>query len=123
VIRAAYGGSDQVPFAKVQVFSPSSPKEEFQTAVTDQRGFFSFVPAGPGSWRVAIDDEEGHRREIEVMIPQTFAATSASPLPTSSRLERALQGISLIFGATGFLYGFKARRISDRSASREADSK
>src|SRR5690349_1411802 len=76
VIRAAYGGSDQVPFAKVQVFSPSSPKEEFQTAVTDQRGFFSFVPAGPGSWRVAIDDEEGHRREIEVMIPQTFAATS-----------------------------------------------
>ena len=62
---------------------------------------------GPGSWRVVIDDEEGHRREIQVTIPQTFASTSLSPLPTSSRLERALLGISLIIGATGFLYGFK----------------
>jgi nickel transport protein len=123
VIRAAYGGSDPVPFAKVQVFAPSPSKEQFQTGVTDRRGYFSFVPEGPGSWRVVIDDEEGHRREIQVTIPQTFASTSLSPLPTSSRLERALLGISLIFGATGFLYGFKARRISNRSASREADSK
>ena len=30
VIRAAYGGSDPVPFAKVQVFAPSPSKEQFQ---------------------------------------------------------------------------------------------
>jgi nickel transport protein len=117
VIRAAYGGSDPVPFAKVQIFSPFSSEEEFQTAVTDRRGYFSFVPAGPGSWRVVIDDEEGHRRDIQVIIPQNFGSTSASPSASTSRLERALMGISLIFGATGFLYGFKARRSSDRSTS------
>jgi nickel transport protein len=117
VIRAAYGGSDPVPFAKVQVFSPSSSEEEFQTAVTDRRGYFSFIPAGPGSWRLVIDDEEGHRRDIQVIIPRNFDSTSASPSTSSARLERALLGVSLIFGATGLLYGFKARRFSDRSAS------
>lgn len=117
VIRAAYGGSEPVPFAKVQVFAPSSPSEDFQTGVTDRRGYFSFVPSGPGIWRVVIDDEEGHRRDVPVTVPQPFDATSVAPINSSSRLERALSGIALMIGATGFLYGFRVRRSSNHSPS------
>jgi nickel transport protein len=117
VIRAAYGGSEPVSFAKVQVFAPSSPGQEFQTGVTDRRGSFSFVPDAPGAWRVVIDDEEGHRREVPITVPESFH-TNTGPVPTSaSRLERALVGVALIVGATGFLYGFRARRTSVRLPS------
>ena len=112
ILRAAYGGSEPVPFAKVQVFAPSAAAVEFQTGHTDKRGAFSFVPEGPGAWRVIVDDEEGHRREVAVTVPDPFQATSG-PSPAnsaSSRLERALFGLALMFGGTGFLYGVTARR-------------
>jgi nickel transport protein len=112
VVRAAYGGSDPVAFVKVQVFSPSSPSQEFQTGLTDRRGYFSFVPAVPGTWRVVIDDEQGHRRDVSVTIPQPFGTNTSVPATSPSRLERALTGIAFLVGATGFLYGFKARRSS-----------
>ncbi len=117
VIRAAYGGSEPVVFAKVRVFGPGSLPREFQTAVTDQRGYFSFVPDGPGEWRVIVDDEEGHRREVTVNVPQPFGSNARPITGSSDRLERALLGLSLLIGATGFLYGFKARRNSARSLS------
>jgi nickel transport protein len=117
VIRAAYGGSEPLAFAKVQVFAPSSPSQEFQTGVTDRRGYFSFLPDGPGAWRVVVDDEEGHRREVPVTVPQRFPANSGAGFYSTSRLERALLGLALIFGATGFLYGFKARRTPGRFPS------
>ena len=113
ILRAAYGGSEPVPFAKVQVFAPSAASTEFQTAHTDKRGAFSFVPEGPGAWRVIVDDEEGHRREVAVAVPDPFQAGSGSSSPNasaSSRLERALFGLALMFGGTGFLYGVTARR-------------
>jgi nickel transport protein len=117
VIRAVYGGSEPVPFAKVQVFGPSAPAQEFQTGLTDRRGYFSFVPEGAGAWKVIVDDEEGHRREISVTVPEPFKAKSDSAPASNSRLERALLGIALIIGATGFLYGFKARRSAGRLPS------
>jgi len=110
IVRAAYGGSEPVQFAKVQVFAPSSATQEFQTGVTDKRGTFSFVPDGPGAWRVVVDDEEGHRREIEVTVPSPFEGVATAPTGHTSRVERALLGVALMLGATGFLYGFRARR-------------
>jgi nickel transport protein len=112
IVRASYGGSDPAPFAKVQVFAPAAPAHEFQTGMTDRRGYFSFVPEGGGNWRVVVDDEEGHRREVNVAVPEPFASDTQAPQAGASRLERALLGLALIFGVTGFLYGFKARRHS-----------
>jgi nickel transport protein len=111
IVRAAYGGSEPVQFAKVQVFAPAAT-QEFQTGVTDRRGCFSFVPDGPGAWRVMVDDEEGHKREIEVKVPSPFEGVAHTPAEPGSRVERALLGVALMVGATGFLYGFKARRES-----------
>jgi len=111
VIRAAYGGSEPVPFAKVQVFTPAAPQQEFQTGRTDSRGYFSFVPERGGNWSIVLDDEEGHRNTITVAVPEPFEArTSQARTAGPSRIERAAQGIALLFGLTGFLYGFKARR-------------
>jgi nickel transport protein len=117
VIRAAYGGSEAVPYAKVQVFTPSSPSQEFQAGVTDRRGYFSFVPDGPGAWHVVIDDEEGHRREVPVTVPDPFHSSVSATGTSMSRLERVVLGLAVIIGATGFLYGFKARRTSGRLPS------
>jgi nickel transport protein len=117
IIRAAYGGTEPVPFAKVEVFAPLSTSQAFQTGVTDRRGHFSFVPDGPGAWRVIVDDEEGHRREVAVTVPQPFDSRSTVEGAPRSRLERALLGLALIFGATGFLYGFKVRRSLRRLPS------
>jgi nickel transport protein len=110
VVRATYGGSGPVPFAKVQVFSPAAPSEEFHTGRTDHRGYFSFVPEGGGTWRVVVDDEEGHRGDMKVSVPDDFESAAQTNAARASRLERALLGLSLIFGLTGFLYGFRARR-------------
>jgi len=113
VLEATYAGTTPVPFAKVQVFAPTSESPEFQTGLTDKLGRFSFVPDGPGKWRVIVDDEEGHRREVIVEVPDPFNATSPTAAATQvTRWERALTGVALIFGATGILYGLKARRSS-----------
>jgi nickel transport protein len=117
VIRAAYAGSEPVPFAKVQVLTPSSPAQEFQAGVTDRRGYFSFVPDGPGAWRVVIDDEEGHRREVAVTVPDPFHASVSATGRSTSRLERAVLGLAIIIGATGFVYGFKVRRAAGQLRS------
>jgi nickel transport protein len=104
IVRSAYAGTDPVPFAKIQIFSPDG--QEFQSANTDKHGYFAFVPDAAGSWRVLVDDELGHKRELSV----AFRGGSApsDPAPQSSRMERAILGIAVLFGVTGFWYGYRA---------------
>lgn len=112
IVKATYAGSQPVAFAKVQVFAPGSQTAEFQTGLTDKRGTFSFVPESAGEWRIVFDDEEGHRREVPVPVPERFeAGSAASTAAPISRLERALAGIAVILGATGIWYGIKARTL------------
>jgi len=112
IVRSVYGGSEPVAFAKVQVFAPGAGPTQHQAGSTDRRGMFSFVPDGPGVWRVVVDDEEGHRADSAVDVPSNFTAAAATVSTQPSRLERALLGLALMIGATGFLYGFKARKRS-----------
>jgi nickel transport protein len=107
IVKATYAGADPVPFAKVQVFTPAGV--EFQNANTDKNGSFSFVPDTTGAWRVVIDDELGHRRETTVNVASLEASGPSQPTSTS-RIERALLGLSLILGLTGFWYGFQKRK-------------
>jgi nickel transport protein len=110
IVRAAYGGSEAVSFSKVEVFSPQEPAQPFQTGLTDRRGYVSFVPDSSGVWRVVVDDEEGHRRDLPITVPDPFRSDAQIPAVRSSRVERAMLGVALMVGGTGFLYGFKARR-------------
>ncbi len=112
ILHATYANSDPAPFAKIQVFTPA--KQEFQAGNTDRRGYFSFVPEGPGEWHVIVDDEMGHRKDVAIAVPDPFAGRSSSSAESGAaagnRLERAVLGISLLLGVTGFWYGFKARQ-------------
>ena len=67
-----YADGDPMAFAQVQVTAPDGTVH--QSARTDGRGGFAFLPSGSGVWRVAASDGQGHRAEREV----TVAAASAS---------------------------------------------
>lgn len=110
IVKVSYAGTEPVAFAKVQVYSPGGGTTEFQTGLTDKRGYFSFVPDGAGDWRLVVDDEEGHRREVPVAVSEGTAAGVAAAPAQVSRFERALVGIALILGATGVWYGWKVRK-------------
>jgi len=110
VVRARYGGNEPVPFIKVQVFAPAGPNAEYQNGLTDRNGQFGFVPDRPGSWRVVVDDEEGHRRELTIDVPSPFDRGAAASSSAPDRWMRALTGLSLLAGLTGVMYGWKSRR-------------
>lgn len=108
LVTAAYAGTEPVPFAKVQIFSPADSAHEFQAGNTDKNGKFSFVPDRSGTWRVVIDDEIGHRQEASVQVPEGFASgagTAAHGAAGASRIERAITGIAILLGLTGLWYG------------------
>jgi nickel transport protein len=111
VVRAAYAGTEPVPFAKVQVHSPKSPQADHQAGAADVNGYFSFVPDVPGSWRLTLDDEMGHRTDVKIDVPQGFGqSVAAPPAASASRTERALTGVAFLAGLTGLLYGYRSRK-------------
>ncbi len=69
-----YADGDPMAFAQVQVTAPDGTVH--QSARTDGRGGFAFLPSGSGVWRVAANDGQGHRAEREV----TVAAPSSAGL-------------------------------------------
>ncbi len=111
VARAVYGAGEPVAFGKVLVYAPGGSETVHQSGNADAQGYFCFRPAGPGDWRITVDDEMGHRQQSVVHIPEPFdgspAGTSASG---GTRLERTALGLALIIGLSGFWYGFRARR-------------
>jgi len=110
IIQSAYAGSEASSYASVEIFDPSGSKTEFQNGRTDAKGFFSFVPDRMGTWKVIVDDEMGHRVETQIDLTDVSDVTlSASSQPL---WQKTLTGLSVIFGFTGFLYGWKARRKS-----------
>ena len=107
VLSAVYGGSEPAAFCQVSVRSPMKPDAEFQTGRTDARGQFAFVPNGPGNWRVVVDDEMGHRLELQVpWIGSGEGAPGAAAQPT---WEKALTGASLLLGLTGLWLWWRVR--------------
>jgi len=97
----------------------------FQSGRADAAGRFAFVPDRAGDWHVVVDDELGHRREVVVPIADSelsgrtevagdaLEAAGEDPPPEPRALPVPLAvvvGLSVIFGATGYLYGVTARR-------------
>jgi len=113
VARAVYGGGGPVAFGRVLVFAPDPPAKVYQSGNADEQGYFCFRPAGPGDWRIEVDDEMGHRQESVIRIPEPFGGPPApAPANGASRFERAALGLALIIGISGFWYGFRARKGS-----------
>jgi nickel transport protein len=138
VATSRYDGGIPVAGAQATVFAPGGDTP-YLTGTTDPAGVFAFLPATGGEWRVVVDDGMGHRREarLGVTAPQGEGAPRESPdaehdhgdhphdhhhpedehdhalspdLGDSDRPWKLATGLSLIFGLTGFAYGFTARR-------------
>lgn len=83
-----YADGDPMAFAQVQVTAPDGTVH--QSARTDGRGGFAFLPSGSGVWRVAASDGQGHRAEREV----TVGATSALGSSGGAKAAGANPGVS-----------------------------
>lgn len=112
VARALYGESEPAAFVKVTIHGPGAAAKVHQTGHADAQGFFCFRPAGPGEWRITVDDEMGHVQQATVKVPEPFLPAVTPPVVETgpSRLTRAAAGLSLLVGLAGFWYGYRARR-------------
>jgi nickel transport protein len=113
IARATYAGTQQASFVKVTVHSPGATTP-YQSGNADMHGAFSFVPDSPGAWRLIVDDELGHLKEVTVVVPAPFTSRAAAPSSGTSRLERAIIGVALIAGAAGIWYGYRSRRYQPK---------
>ncbi len=107
VLSAVYGGTEPAAFCQVSVRSPNKSGAEFQTGRTDVRGRFAFVPDSPGEWSVVVDDEMGHRLELQVRWNGSGAGapdSAAQPI-----WQKALTGASLLLGLTGLWLWWRVR--------------
>lgn len=115
ILKASYSGAEPVAFAAVKIYAPGAPPVVFQSGNADAAGRFAFVPDREGEWRAVVDDELGHREERRIAIGREFieAGVVHAGEPARGGLPlgvRAAVGVALIFGASGFFYGLKARR-------------
>ncbi len=110
VIRAEYGGSEPVTDADVSIFSPENADSPYQIGVTDLQGVFAFVPSGAGEWRVVVDDGYGHRADQSIPVDWADAASGGNSSAARSTADKAIVGVSIIFGLTGLLLWFQSRR-------------
>ena len=121
VVTAQYDTGEAMSYARVKISAPDA-KLLFQSGRTDRNGRFCFFPDAAGDWKMVVDDEMGHR--LEVMVP----VDAAMELKTDqrhesrakgflSRYERALMGISIIFGIFGIFFWWKGKRIYSKMTS------
>lgn len=114
VVTAEYDTTEPMSYAKVEVSAPET-KLPFQSGRTDRNGRFVFFPDTPGIWKIVIDDEIGHRLEMEIPI-DTAMEIDAGPKAGNSvgnylpKYALALMGVCVIFGIFGCLTWYKGRQ-------------
>ncbi|MEA1949297.1 MAG: carboxypeptidase-like regulatory domain-containing protein [Thermodesulfobacteriota bacterium] len=114
VVTAQYDTGEPMSYARVKISAPET-KLTFQSGRTDRNGRFCFFPDAQGDWKVVVDDEMGHRLEVNVPVDKAMnlktdraAGRSKSSL---AKYERALMGVSIILGISGILFWWKGKRI------------
>lgn len=86
VLEFLYTGPSPMLYSAVEVFAPDQDKRPYQTGRTDENGRFAFVPARPGTWRLKVDDGDGHRHQVSVEVAEEQVV---APRPVKSRSSSA----------------------------------
>ena len=114
VVTAQYDTGEAMSYARVKISAPDA-KFLFQSGRTDRNGRFCFFPDVAGDWQVVVDDKMGHR--LEVMVPvdeakelKTDKQAGGSAESSLSRYEKALMGLSIIFGLSGIFFWWKGKK-------------
>ena len=118
IITARYSNNDVMSYAATTIRPPSG-EIDFQTGRTDRNGRFCFFPDIDGDWEVTVDDGMGHRLRMAVPVgrdrsltshPVAFSLNRNSP----SLYAKALAGLGIIFGISGWLMWWRARKIRQK---------
>jgi nickel transport protein len=114
VVTARYDTDEAMSYAKVRISAPGA-KLAFQTGRTDRNGRFCFFPDVPGDWKVLLDDEMGHRLDVNVPVNEQLVwREKEQPGETSKstfcRYEKALMGVCIIFGGCGVLFWWRGKK-------------
>lgn len=109
VVKVGYDTGEAMRYAEVTIFSPRDKKIEFQNGRTDANGSFAFLPDMPGEWKIVVNDGTGHGLSTTFSVDKTMNAQISPGM--FARLKKLLIGISVLFGISGILYYFRARRI------------
>ena len=119
VVTSQYDTGEPMSYARVRISAPGA-KLPFQSGRTDRNGRFCFFPDAPGDWKMVVDDEMGHRLEVTVpvneqLVREEDTQSAKAGQSALSRYEKALMGISIIFGISGVFFwcrGKKGRVVS-----------
>ncbi|MBW2644926.1 MAG: hypothetical protein JRE23_01880 [Deltaproteobacteria bacterium] len=119
VVHASFDNNQPASGLFVAIFAPES-SDKFQTGKTDLNGRFVFFPDRAGDWEALVFDQMGHRLEVMVPVDEALAlqvnqSCGGSTENSLSRYERALMGISIIFGISGFFFWWRGRIIYRRN--------
>lgn len=114
-IEAIYDEGTPMSYSEVKIFSPTDGETEFQQGLTDKNGRFVFYPDIKGRWKIVVDDGMGHRLEIMVAVDEAMKLkrdqqAGRSAETSLSQYERAIVGISIIFGISGIFLWWKGKR-------------
>ena len=114
VVSAMYDTGEPMDYARVTVSAPGASLK-FQSGRTDRNGKFCFFPDVSGDWQVVVDDEMGHRLEVNVPVDEAMSLrvnpeNGSSGQSFLTRCEKAVMGVSIIFGVSGILFWWKGRK-------------
>lgn len=107
LVEAEYDDGEPMSYSGTEIFD-SEGKLPFQSGRTDRNGRFLFYPDKAGNWKVIVNDGMGHRLALKIHIDKLLSLGKTADQQTAkmsnfSRYEKALMGISIIFGIFGIL--------------------
>jgi len=114
VVSAMYDTGEAMDYARVTISAPGA-NLKFQSGRTDRNGRFCFFPDVSGDWKVVVDDEMGHRLEVNVPVDEAMVLLANHENENSgrdflTRYEKVVMGVSIIFGISGILFWWKGRK-------------
>lgn len=113
VVTAEYDTGEPMSYARVDISAPGA-KLPFQCGRTDRNGRFAFFPDTLGVWKVVVDDEVGHRLEINIPVNAALRVGNTTqgaqtPAPYLPKYASILIGICIIIGLFGSILWYKGR--------------
>ncbi|RLB80735.1 MAG: hypothetical protein DRH24_10145 [Deltaproteobacteria bacterium] len=114
VVTSQYDTGEAMSYARVRILAPGA-KLPFQSGRTDRNGRFCFFPDVAGDWEMVVNDEMGHRLEVNVPVNEQLVLeedTQSAKAGQSalSRYEKALIGFSIIFGISGVFFWCRVKK-------------
>ena len=118
VVTAQYDTGEAMSYAKVTISAPGA-KLPFQSGRTDRNGRFCFFPDTAGEWIVVVDDEIGHRLDVDIPVDEAMKLETGSMAGKSknslAKYEKVLIGIGIIFGVSGLFFWWLGMRVRRKS--------